>query len=70
MFVSFLKQNRMSLKALSLLPMPEPGQNPLEYEYIFHICGTLQEKTHSSYVVIIFKSFDPFSNILETIRMS
>ena len=25
--------------------MPEPEQKPLEYEYIFHISETLQEKT-------------------------
>jgi hypothetical protein len=24
--------------------MPETEQKPLDYEYIFHICGTLQEK--------------------------
>jgi hypothetical protein len=25
--------------------MSEPEQKPLEYKYIFHICGTLQGKT-------------------------
>jgi len=25
--------------------MPEPEQKPLEYEYIFHFYGNLQEKT-------------------------